>query len=166
MCLRRATTGHESKNYPKMLEAVELTVRRVNTAHLAAKEGLFPLRRCERMDGNHQGLCTLCPVFIFPNDPFGGTDPITIIEAQNVFYRLKAFGIRAVVNGHNIRETLQVFGRACKFSEGKTLEDGRLEKVAVSEEVPTLSPRKNLGLMKPEGTKPLTEHEDELNHEE
>ena len=71
-----------------------------------------------------------------------------------------------VITGHNVRNTLLVCERACKFSEGKSLEDGQPEKVAVSKKVRTLYPRKNLGLMKPEGTKPLTEHEDELNHEE
>jgi hypothetical protein len=53
-----------------------------------------------------------------------------------------------------------------KFSEGKTLEDGQPERVEVSKKARTLYPRKNFGLMKHEGTKPLTEHEDELNHEE
>ena len=55
---------------------------------------------------------------------------------------------------------------ACKFNGEKTLEDGQPEKVAVSKKVRTLYPRNNLGLKKPEGTKLLTEHEDELNHEE
>jgi hypothetical protein len=73
---------------------------------------------------------------------------------------------RGVFTGHNVREALQLFERDCKFSEGKTLEDGQPERVAVSKKAHTLYPRKNFGLMKHEGTKPLTEHEDELNHEE
>jgi hypothetical protein len=58
-----------------------------------------------------------------------------------------------------------VCDRACKFNEGKTLEDGQPEKDAVSKKVHTSYPRKNFGLMKHEGAKPLTGHEDELNHE-
>jgi hypothetical protein len=115
-----------------MLEAVELTVRRVNTAPPAAKEGLFPLRRWESTDGDHQSLCTLCPVFILPNDPFVRTDPITIIETRNIICLLKATGIRAVCTHDNASEALQACERACKFSKGKTLEDARPEKVAVS----------------------------------
>jgi ABC-type lipopolysaccharide export system ATPase subunit len=47
-------------------------------------------------------------VFIFPNGPFVGTDLITIIEAQNVIYRLKAIGIVSLFTGQNVMEALEV----------------------------------------------------------
>lgn len=66
----------------------------------------------------------LKPRFLLLDEPFTGIDPLTILELQKIFLRLKSRDIGIVVSDHNVYDTFQIVDRACIIDEGGILMEG------------------------------------------
>ncbi len=73
------------------------------------------------------------PSFILLDEPFAGIDPLAVIDIKNIIGHLKERGIGILISDHNVRETLEVCGKAYILNEGKVIESGSPEKIASSE---------------------------------
>ena len=73
------------------------------------------------------------PSFILLDEPFAGIDPLAVIDIKNIIEHLKKRGIGILISDHNVRETLEVCGKAYILNEGKVIESGSPEKIASSE---------------------------------
>ncbi|HUV51383.1 MAG TPA: LPS export ABC transporter ATP-binding protein [Anaerolineae bacterium] len=73
------------------------------------------------------------PSFILLDEPFAGIDPLAVIDIKNIIEHLKKRGIGILISDHNVRETLEVCGKAYILNEGQVIESGSPEKIASSE---------------------------------
>ncbi|OEU76950.1 MAG: LPS export ABC transporter ATP-binding protein [Desulfuromonadales bacterium C00003093] len=73
------------------------------------------------------------PSFILLDEPFAGIDPLAVIDIKNIIGHLKKRGIGILISDHNVRETLEVCGKAYILNDGKVIESGSPEKIASSE---------------------------------
>jgi lipopolysaccharide export system ATP-binding protein len=64
------------------------------------------------------------PKFILLDEPFGGVDPISVQEVQQIIANLKLKGIGTLITDHNVRETLAITDRAYILHEGRVLCEG------------------------------------------
>ena len=64
------------------------------------------------------------PRFILLDEPFGGVDPISVIDIQRIIEHLRARGIGVLITDHNVRETLGICSRAYIISAGKVIAQG------------------------------------------
>ena len=73
------------------------------------------------------------PTFMLLDEPFAGIDPIVVHDIQEIVTGLKARGIGVIITDHNVREALQISDRAYIINEGRILESGTPEEIAVSD---------------------------------
>ncbi|MBW2568271.1 MAG: LPS export ABC transporter ATP-binding protein [Deltaproteobacteria bacterium] len=73
------------------------------------------------------------PSFILLDEPFAGIDPLAVIDIKTIIEHLKERGIGILISDHNVRETLEVCGKAYILNDGKIIESGSPEKIASSE---------------------------------
>jgi lipopolysaccharide export system ATP-binding protein len=73
------------------------------------------------------------PKFILLDEPFAGIDPIAIADIQEIIAKLRNQGIGILITDHNVRETLRICDKAYILVDGKVLEEGAPEQIAVSE---------------------------------
>ncbi len=73
------------------------------------------------------------PHFMLLDEPFAGIDPIAVADIQEIISRLKRKGIGILITDHNVRETLRITDRAYIINEGKIVDKGKPEEIAVSE---------------------------------
>ncbi|MDI6687198.1 MAG: LPS export ABC transporter ATP-binding protein [Desulfobacterales bacterium] len=73
------------------------------------------------------------PSFILLDEPFAGIDPLAVIDIKNIIEHLKKRGIGILISDHNVRETLEVCGKAYILNEGQVIESGSPGKIASSE---------------------------------
>ncbi len=73
------------------------------------------------------------PAFMLLDEPFAGIDPIVVHDIQEIVTGLKARGIGVIITDHNVREALQISDRAYIINEGRILESGTPEEIAVSD---------------------------------
>ena len=64
------------------------------------------------------------PKFLLMDEPFGGVDPISVSEVQNIIIRLRDKGIGVLITDHNVRETLRIVDRAYLMHDGKVIVSG------------------------------------------
>lgn len=69
------------------------------------------------------------PAFILLDEPFAGIDPISVNDIKKIVAHLRDRGIGVLITDHNVRETLDICGRAYIVSEGHIIEEGNAEKV-------------------------------------
>ncbi len=73
------------------------------------------------------------PTFMLLDEPFAGIDPIVVHDIQDIVVGLKDRGIGVIITDHNVRETLQISDRVYIINEGRILESGLPEEIAVSD---------------------------------
>ncbi len=131
------------ENLMAILETLPLTKeeRRVRLEELLNELGLSPLRKQkafslsggERRRVEITRALVLSPSFILLDDPFAGTDPIAVVDIQEIVCQLKSKGIGIIITDHNVRETLGVCDRAYILNEGRILEEGSPDRIARSQ---------------------------------
>jgi len=97
------------------------------------KQKAYSLSGGERRRVEITRALVLSPSFILLDEPFAGIDPIAVLDIQNIVCQLKSKGIGIIITDHNVRETLGVCDRAYIINEGTLLEEGKPEKIAMSQ---------------------------------
>lgn len=80
----------------------------------------------------------ISPSFILLDEPFAGIDPIAVLDIQRIVNRLRAKGIGVLITDHNVREILRVTDRAYIINEGRILQAGTPQELALNQQVKRL----------------------------
>ncbi|MFN7966038.1 MAG: LPS export ABC transporter ATP-binding protein [Acidobacteriota bacterium] len=75
------------------------------------------------------------PRFFLLDEPFAGIDPIAVAEIQKLVRRLAAANIGVLITDHNVRETLQIVGRAYIINHGRIFRSGTPAELAEDQSV-------------------------------
>jgi lipopolysaccharide export system ATP-binding protein len=75
------------------------------------------------------------PKFILLDEPFAGVDPLSVIDIQRIIRQLTTRGIGVLITDHNVRETLDICGRAYIVSQGVVLAQGTAEEILAHPQV-------------------------------
>lgn len=75
------------------------------------------------------------PKFILLDEPFAGVDPISVIDIKKIIKHLRDRGLGVLITDHNVRETLDVCGRAYIVSDGKLISQGTPSVILADEQV-------------------------------
>lgn len=75
------------------------------------------------------------PRFFLLDEPFAGIDPIAVAEIQKLVRRLAAANIGVLITDHNVRETLQIVGRAYIINHGRIFRGGTPAELAEDQSV-------------------------------
>lgn len=73
------------------------------------------------------------PKFLLLDEPFAGIDPIAIHDIKKIISHLSQQGIGVLITDHNVRDTLEITGRAYIINAGQVVESGDREKILNSE---------------------------------
>ncbi|MEZ5801749.1 MAG: LPS export ABC transporter ATP-binding protein [Nitratireductor sp.] len=87
-------------------------------------------RRCEIA----RALATR-PTFMLLDEPFAGSDPISIGDIQELVRHLTRRGIGVLITDHNVRETLGLIDRAYIIAAGQVLTHGRPDEIVRNPDV-------------------------------
>lgn len=98
-----------------------------------AKQGAYSLSGGERRRLEICRALVLNPKFLLLDEPFTGIDPLTIVELQKIFLKLKASGIGIVISDHNVRDTLSITDKATIIDNGSILAQGTPKEIAANE---------------------------------
>ena len=75
------------------------------------------------------------PAFILLDEPFAGVDPISVNDIKQIIRNLSERGIGVLVTDHNVRETLDICGKAYIVNEGSILAAGTPDEILNNQEV-------------------------------
>ncbi|MFP3019318.1 MAG: LPS export ABC transporter ATP-binding protein [Arsenophonus sp.] len=75
------------------------------------------------------------PKFILLDEPFAGVDPISVLDIKKIIQHLKDYGLGILITDHNVRETLDVCGRAYIVSQGHLIAHGSPKEILKNEQV-------------------------------
>ncbi|MGD9502180.1 MAG: LPS export ABC transporter ATP-binding protein [Methyloceanibacter sp.] len=75
------------------------------------------------------------PSFMLLDEPFAGIDPIAVNDIRALVRHLTQRGIGVLITDHNVRETLDLVGRAYIIHDGMVLTHGTAQEVIANEDV-------------------------------
>jgi len=75
------------------------------------------------------------PSFMLLDEPFAGIDPIAVGDIRSLVRHLTQRGIGVLITDHNVRETLDLVGRAYIIHDGMVLTHGTANEVINNEDV-------------------------------
>ena len=75
------------------------------------------------------------PKFMLLDEPFAGVDPISVLDIKRVINHLRERGIGVLITDHNVRETLNICGRAYIVNEGQIICMGTPQEVLDNQKV-------------------------------
>jgi lipopolysaccharide export system ATP-binding protein len=75
------------------------------------------------------------PSFMLLDEPFAGIDPIAVNDIRALVRHLTERGIGVLVTDHNVRETLELVGRAYIIHDGMVLTHGTATEIINNEDV-------------------------------
>ena len=75
------------------------------------------------------------PSFMLLDEPFAGIDPIAVNDIRSLVRHLTQRGIGVLITDHNVRETLDLVGRAYIIHDGMVLTHGTADDIINNEEV-------------------------------
>lgn len=75
------------------------------------------------------------PKFILLDEPFAGVDPISVIDIKRIITHLQERGIGVLITDHNVRETLDICGRAYIVSDGEIICEGTPKEILANQQV-------------------------------
>lgn len=78
------------------------------------------------------------PRFILLDEPFAGIDPISVIDIKRIIEHLCDRNIGVLITDHNVRETLDICGRAYIVNQGQILCEGSADEILENEKVRTV----------------------------
>ncbi len=75
------------------------------------------------------------PNFILLDEPFAGVDPISVLDIKKIILLLCDKNIGVLITDHNVRETLDICGRAYIVNQGKILCEGTPAAILANQQV-------------------------------
>ena len=75
------------------------------------------------------------PRFILLDEPFAGVDPISVLDIQRIIRHLADRNIGVLITDHNVRETLDICGRAYILNDGSMIAQGSPEEILSNQHV-------------------------------
>lgn len=75
------------------------------------------------------------PKFILLDEPFAGVDPISVLDIKKIILHLCDKSIGVLITDHNVRETLDICGRAYIVNQGKILCEGAPAEILANQQV-------------------------------
>lgn len=75
------------------------------------------------------------PTFILLDEPFAGVDPISVLDIKKIIAHLCDNNIGILITDHNVRETLDICGRAYILHQGRTLCEGTPSEILANQQV-------------------------------
>jgi len=75
------------------------------------------------------------PSFMLLDEPFAGIDPIAVNDIRALVRHLTERGIGVLITDHNVRETLELVGRAYIIHDGMVLTHGTAHEIINNEDV-------------------------------
>ncbi len=93
------------------MERLDELLNELQLTHLADQKALTLSGGGRRRLEITRALATN-PSFIMLDEPFGGVDPLNVIEVQKIVANLRDRGLGILITDHNVRETLAIVDRA------------------------------------------------------
>lgn len=75
------------------------------------------------------------PAFMLLDEPFAGVDPISVHDIKLIISQLSDKGIGVLITDHNVRDTLDICGKAYIVSEGRIIAEGSTETILANDQV-------------------------------
>lgn len=75
------------------------------------------------------------PAFMLLDEPFAGVDPISVHDIKLIISQLSDKGIGVLITDHNVRDTLDICGKAYIVSEGRIIAEGPTETILANDQV-------------------------------
>ncbi len=75
------------------------------------------------------------PRFVLLDEPFAGVDPISVLDIQRIIRHLTARDIGVLITDHNVRETLDICGRAYILNDGTMIAEGTPDEILNNQHV-------------------------------
>ncbi|HML91430.1 LPS export ABC transporter ATP-binding protein [Methyloceanibacter sp.] len=75
------------------------------------------------------------PSYMLLDEPFAGIDPIAVNDIRALVRHLTQRGIGVLITDHNVRETLDLVGRAYIIHDGTVLTHGTMHEIVNNEDV-------------------------------
>lgn len=75
------------------------------------------------------------PQFILLDEPFAGVDPISVLDIKKIISHLCDKNIGVLITDHNVRETLDICGRAYIVNQGQILCEGSPDMILMNQQV-------------------------------
>ncbi len=123
---RRKMNGKARKErLEELLE--ELGITRVR------KQKAYTLSGGERRRTEIARALAIEPKFLLLDEPFAGIDPIAVYEIKRIIRQLADKGIGVLITDHNVRDTLDITGRACIINVGEILTQGTRDEILADE---------------------------------
>ena len=97
----------------------------------------------EQAQGNYKSLLqqyaqeqfNAAPSYMLLDEPFAGIDPIAVNDIRALVRHLTQRGIGVLITDHNVRETLDLVGRAYIIHDGSVLTHGTTHEIVNNEDV-------------------------------
>ncbi len=98
-----------------------------------AKQKAYTLSGGERRRTEIARALAIEPKFLLLDEPFAGIDPIAVYEIKKIIRQLAEQGIGVLITDHNVRDTLDITGRACIINVGEILTQGTRDEILADE---------------------------------
>ncbi|MCS5587006.1 MAG: LPS export ABC transporter ATP-binding protein [Porticoccaceae bacterium] len=113
---------------------LETLLNEFHITHLAKSTGMS-LSGGERRRVEIARALATDPQFILLDEPFAGVDPISVNDIKDIIRHLRDTGIGVLITDHNVRETLDICGRAYIIGEGHVIAEGTTEHILSDQKV-------------------------------
>ena len=113
---------------------LETLLNEFHITHLAKSTGMS-LSGGERRRVEIARALATDPQFILLDEPFAGVDPISVNDIKDIIHHLRDTGIGVLITDHNVRETLDICGRAYIIGEGHVIAEGTTEHILSDQKV-------------------------------
>lgn len=126
--LRKDLTPHQRvQKQTSLLEEFHIS-------HIRKNKG-YTLSGGERRRVEISRALAMEPKFILLDEPFAGIDPISVIDIKRIITHLADRGIGILITDHNVRETLDICGKAYILSDGVVIAEGDAAAIMANQQV-------------------------------
>ena len=119
------------------LEKLDQLLLEFHISHLRKNIGMS-LSGGERRRVEIARALAIEPSFILLDEPFAGVDPISVIDIKKIILHLCDKNIGVLITDHNVRETLDICGRAYIVNQGTILCEGAPADILANQQVRTV----------------------------